>query len=65
MKTILVDMIMCSMSIIDFLGEKSAQRIDRTGAQLGGGRWGRAPPPAFHAMAKDMSLSRGATHFAL
>ena len=20
------------------------------------GRWGRAPPPAFHALAKDMSL---------
>ena len=25
-------------------------------AQLGGGRWGRAPPPAFHTLAKDMYL---------
>ena len=30
------------------------------------GRWGRAPPqPAFHTLAKDMSLNRGATHFTL
>ena len=34
-----------------------------TGAQLGWGRWGRAPPPAFHTLAKGMSLNRGLTHF--
>ena len=33
--------------------------------QLGGGALGRAPPPAFHALAKDMSLNKGATHFTL
>ena len=33
--------------------------------QLGWGHWGRAPPPAFHTLAKDMSLNRGATHFTL
>ena len=25
----------------------------------------RAPPPAFHTLAKDISLNRGATHFTL
>ena len=28
-----------------------------------GQNWGGAPPPAFHALVKDMSLNRGATHF--
>ena len=29
-----------------------------SGVQLGGrGRWGRAPPPAFHTLAKDISLN--------
>ena len=35
---------------------------NQTGAQLG---WGRAPPPAYHTLAKDMSLIRFATHFTL
>ena len=37
------------------------------GAQLvrGEGRYGRAPPPAFHTLTKDMSLNRGAEHFTL
>ena len=34
------------------------------GAQLRG-RCRRAPPPAFHTLARDMSLNRGATHFTL
>ena len=34
-----------------------------TGAQLRG-RGGGAPP-AFHTLAKDMSLNRGVTHFKL
>ena len=29
------------------------------------GRKGHAPPPAYNTFAKDMSLNRGATHFAL
>ena len=32
---------------------------------VGGGRRGYAPPPAFHNLAKDMSLDKGATHFTL
>ena len=32
-----------------------------TGAQLGGGRWGRAPPPSFYTLTKDMSKNGGAT----
>ena len=32
---------------------------------LGGGRWGRVPPPVFHILVKDMSKNRGATHFTL
>ena len=33
----------------------------------GGGRGacGRAPPPAFHTLAKDMPVNRGGTHFSL
>ena len=30
-----------------------------------GGRWGRAPPPAFRTLAKDRSPKRGETHFTL
>ena len=30
-----------------------------------GGVLGRAPPPAFHTLAKNMSLNRGPTHFTL
>ena len=37
--------------------------INFSGTQLGGRRMGRAPPPAIHTLAKDMSLIRGATHF--
>ena len=29
----------------------------------GWGGWGRAPPPAFHTLTKDMSKNRGKTHF--
>ena len=29
------------------------------------GRRGRSPTPAFHTLAEDMSLNRGATHFTL
>ena len=29
----------------------------------GGGAGGRAHPPTFHTLAKNMSLNRGATHF--
>ena len=29
--------------------------INFSGTQLGGGRMGRAPPPAIHTLAKDMS----------
>ena len=32
---------------------------------LGGATGGRAPPPAFHTLAKDISLNGGATHFTL
>ena len=37
--------------------------INFSGTQLGGGRMGRAPPPAIYTLAKDMYLIRGATHF--
>ena len=42
-----------------------ANVVQTRGAQLGWGRWGRAPPPAFKTLAKDMSLNNGATHFTL
>ena len=35
------------------------------GRNVGGGRWGCAPHPAFYALAEDMSLNKGATQFKL
>ena len=37
----------------------------RSRGGTGGGRWGRAPPPAFHTLPKDMYKNRGETHFSL
>ena len=41
-----------------FVLGKSFKASTLPGAQLmgGGRRWGRAPPPAFHTLAKDISL---------
>ena len=36
-----------------------------TGVLCDNTAWGRAPPPAFHTLAEDTPLNRGATHFTL
>ena len=41
------------------------QDVIRSGYHLQRRNGGGAPPPAFHTMAKDMSLNRGATRFTL
>ena len=39
------------------------QLHNRQGRNWGRGRWGRAPPPAFFTLAKDMPKKRGAALF--
>ena len=45
--------------------EGGGRELHGAGARLGEGALGAASPPAFHTLAKDISLNKGATRFTL